>query len=65
MGAGADGTTTRRYTAAVTEWTTQPIARSVGPLAVHRCGNMPAIVLAAAFVGAGREARRAGPAGPA
>jgi phosphatidylglycerol:prolipoprotein diacylglycerol transferase len=51
---------TRRYTAAVIDWTPQPIAFSIGPLAVHWYGIMYAIGLAAAFVVIEREARRRG-----
>ena len=42
------------------DWTPQPIAFSVGPLAVHWYGIMYAIGLAAAFVVVEREARRRG-----
>ena len=42
------------------DWTPQPIAFSVGPLAVHWYGIMYAIGLAAAFVAVEREARRRG-----
>ncbi len=51
------GSTTRRYTAAVIDWTPQPIAFTVGPLAVHWYGIMYAIGLAIVFVVVEREAR--------
>jgi phosphatidylglycerol:prolipoprotein diacylglycerol transferase len=44
----------------VIDWTPQPIAFSVGPLAVHWYGIMYAIGLAATFVVVEREARRRG-----
>jgi phosphatidylglycerol:prolipoprotein diacylglycerol transferase len=56
----ADGSATRRYTAAVIDWTPQPIAFAIGPLAVHWYGIMYAIGLAVAFVVIEREARRRG-----
>ena len=42
------------------DWTPQPIAFSVGPLAVHWYGIMYAIGLAAAFIVVEREGRRRG-----
>ncbi len=42
------------------DWTPQPIAFSVGPLAVHWYGIMYAIGLAATFIVVEREARRRG-----
>ena len=63
-GAGADGTTTRRYTAAVIDWTPQPIASSVGPLAVHWHAITCAVGFASTSVVA-RQARRRGVAGRA
>ena len=60
MAEAADGSATRRYTAAVIDWTPQPIAFSIGPLAVHWYGIMYAIGLAAAFMVVEREARRRG-----
>jgi phosphatidylglycerol:prolipoprotein diacylglycerol transferase len=44
----------------VIDWTPQPIAFSVGPLAVHWYGIMYAIGLAATFIVVEREARRRG-----
>ena len=42
------------------DWTPQPIAFAIGPLAVHWYGIMYAIGLAVAFVVIEREARRRG-----